>query len=48
MGNMNNPAKFLADNFAKQIDMNGNLDAYLGLTVFGIGISTFPVASSAW
>ncbi len=45
LGNMSNPAKFLADNFSKSIDVNGNLDAFVGLTAFGCGLSAYPVSN---
>jgi hypothetical protein len=42
---ISNPAKFMSDNFANKIDVNGEINAIVGLQFADIGISVMPVSS---
>ena len=44
-GNMTNPAKFLSDNFSSSLDINGNANAMLGLSIANIGLSVMPAGN---
>ena len=41
--NMSNPAKFLADNYSTDLNIKGNLNAFVGLDIGKIGLSVTPV-----
>ncbi|MCX5749944.1 MAG: hypothetical protein NTZ10_06880 [Candidatus Saganbacteria bacterium] len=43
LGNISNPAKFLADNFSQQINVKGSVNAIVGFDVAKTGISVIPV-----
>ncbi|MFA5113111.1 MAG: hypothetical protein WC529_02310 [Candidatus Margulisiibacteriota bacterium] len=44
-GNTSNPTKFLADNWNKTANINGGLNAFVGINVAKIGISVIPLAN---
>jgi len=45
LGSASNPSKFIVDNYSKKLDLNGNINAIVGLKVAGIGLSWIPVGS---
>jgi hypothetical protein len=45
LGNSSDPAKFLADNFNKTVDISGGFNGFVGLNVAKIGISVIPMGS---
>jgi hypothetical protein len=45
LGSSSDPAKFFADNFNKTVDINGGLNAFIGLNVSKIGLSIIPMGS---
>jgi hypothetical protein len=44
-GNTSDPAKFLADNFGKDLNINGGFNAIVGLNTGKVGLSVIPVAT---
>ncbi|MBU1866866.1 MAG: hypothetical protein KKD13_00110 [Candidatus Margulisbacteria bacterium] len=44
-GNVSDPAKFISDNVSNTINVNGNLNAIIGLNIAKIGLSVIPVSS---
>ncbi|MDD5594361.1 MAG: hypothetical protein PHG97_06455 [Candidatus Margulisbacteria bacterium] len=47
-GNSSDPSKFLVDNFNKTIDVNGGINAIVGLNIANLGISVIPVGNLAF
>ncbi|MBI5700309.1 hypothetical protein HZC34_00470 [Candidatus Saganbacteria bacterium] len=47
LGSLSNPSKFLADNYASAVDVNGSVSGVIGFNVRKIGISVIPMMSAA-
>lgn len=44
LGNMTDPSKFLLDNYANAINVNGTINAFLGIDIMKTGISVTPAS----
>ena len=42
---LSDPSKFILDNAANSVNVNGKINAFVGLTVAKIGISVLPIAT---
>ncbi|OGC11816.1 hypothetical protein A3K48_04925 [candidate division WOR-1 bacterium RIFOXYA12_FULL_52_29] len=47
-GNVSDPTKFIADNVSNTINVNGNMNALIGLNIAKIGLTVIPVGSLAF
>ncbi|HVN67334.1 MAG TPA: hypothetical protein VMT55_03105 [Candidatus Sulfotelmatobacter sp.] len=45
LGSSNDPAKFLADNFNKTVNISGGFNSFIGINVAKIGLSVIPTAN---